>query len=138
MRYPPGDPPILSAEIYDPGLPLLKRRFAIKTNAALDDMRKRAKSSQPESAEPPKRPRGRPRLETKDETAAEVSSLSSLISLRPETDNLSDDAHKYGSPKELTGLAKRMPSMRSKPRSSNSKLRMRACAKPSCNYMIFP
>lgn len=81
MRYPEGELPILSAEIYDAGLPSRRRAVTRKAQThasgdAEDVPRKRARTQTTEASEPEdekKRSRGRPRLDTKDETAADVS-----------------------------------------------------------------
>ncbi|KAK3316005.1 hypothetical protein B0H66DRAFT_534266 [Apodospora peruviana] len=85
MRYSQGDLAILSAETYDPGLPYLpasarhqvtkKSSQAHGSSVSQDGPRKRAKRQTAESAdnddEEKKRSRGRPRLDIKDETAAD-------------------------------------------------------------------
>ncbi len=83
MRYSHGDLAILSAEIYTPGLPHAATGPTIRTRKAAartsdDGPRKRAKirpTSGPfeREEEEKKRTRGRPRLDVKDETAADVS-----------------------------------------------------------------
>ncbi|KAK0707362.1 hypothetical protein B0H67DRAFT_494801 [Lasiosphaeris hirsuta] len=82
MRYSQGDLAILSAEIYTPGLPYsAPGRPAVTkktppTRSSEEGPRKRAKRQSPEEAVEPeeeekKRTRGRPRLDAKDETAAD-------------------------------------------------------------------
>ncbi|KAK3349859.1 hypothetical protein B0T25DRAFT_570463 [Lasiosphaeria hispida] len=81
MRYSQGDLAILSAEIYTPGLPysapggpaVTKKTPLTRTE---EGPRKRAKRQSPEETvereeEEKKRTRGRPRLDVKDETAAD-------------------------------------------------------------------
>ena len=84
MRYATGDLPVLSAEMYDPGDGSITPEDAATRNkdprsAARDGRKKRkvlSPSADPEQPEEDdkKKMRGRPRLETKDETAAEVTS----------------------------------------------------------------
>ena len=88
MRYPDGDLAILSAESYDDGslipfpdrpAPKTKKKTP-PTTAGNDGPRKRTKrqSSDPDENEgDKKRSRGRPRLDMKDETAADVRDASS-------------------------------------------------------------
>ncbi len=82
MRYPQGDLPILSAEVYESGLAPSstgRKTAARKAHVSRDSeegTRKRARTQPTETSEPEdekKRSRGRPRLDTKDETAADVS-----------------------------------------------------------------
>lgn len=90
MRYPTGDLAILSAESYSDGRVRQLRSAIVKTKKsrtalAIEDAegapaRKRRKTASPDAAgeeEEKKRSRGRPRLEPKDETAQDVSLLSS-------------------------------------------------------------
>ena len=84
MHYSQGDLAILSAETYDPGN---KLPAAISTSrkAAQPSQNSRKRKSSPFDSSPEqeeeekKRTRGRPRLDTKDETAAEVSMPSSYL-----------------------------------------------------------
>ncbi|KAK4118510.1 hypothetical protein N657DRAFT_685186 [Parathielavia appendiculata] len=84
MRYTQGDLPILSAEVYDDSASLgsstavATRRKAQgpspSSRLSEDSSRKRARTEFSETVEPDdekKRSRGRPRLDTKDETAAD-------------------------------------------------------------------
>ena len=89
MRYPQGDLAILSAEIYTPVLPFprsIRSETAKKApppsrpSASEDTPRKRQKVQPSEDVpereeEEKKRARGRPRLDVKDETAADVSGI---------------------------------------------------------------
>jgi len=83
MRYPQGDLAILSAETYTSGIPFpgprspVARKSKAPSRPAEDGPRKRARV-QPSAdgiaqEEEKKRARGRPRLDVKDETAADVS-----------------------------------------------------------------
>lgn len=83
MRYPQGDLAILSAETYTSGIPFptprspVAKRSKAPSRPAEDGPRKRARV-QPSGdgtgqEEDKKRTRGRPRLDVKDETAADVS-----------------------------------------------------------------
>ncbi|KAK1754023.1 hypothetical protein QBC47DRAFT_33387 [Echria macrotheca] len=80
MRYPQGDLAILSAEIYTPGVPFPATRSGPRKTPASarpqdDEPRKRARiqevTENPAQEEEKKRARGRPRLDVKDETAAD-------------------------------------------------------------------
>jgi hypothetical protein len=90
MAYPPGDLAILSAEVYDDspafasaGRPPVTRKPPSapgpSQRGAAEGPRKRTRTQTAEDAEAAegeddkKRSRGRPRLDTKDETAADVS-----------------------------------------------------------------
>jgi hypothetical protein len=85
MRYSEGDLPILSAELYDDGpaygspkrlAATRKKQASSATRGAEDGPRKRARAQVADASEhedEAKRARGRPRLDTKDETAADVS-----------------------------------------------------------------
>ena len=86
MRYPQGDLAILSAELYDDSPPLgpakrgaaarKKQSLASSSHGSEEGPRKRARAQAVEASEhddEAKRARGRPRLDTKDETAADVS-----------------------------------------------------------------
>lgn len=85
MRYSKGDLPILNAEVYDdgPAFGSTKRLAATRKKQASsssrdpeDGPRKRARAQAADTSEhedEAKRARGRPRLDTKDETAADVS-----------------------------------------------------------------
>lgn len=82
MRFPQGDLAILSAEVYETGLSRSSTgrkagtRKAKAPRDAENGSRKRARNQSTETSEPEddkKRVRGRPRLDPKDETAADVS-----------------------------------------------------------------
>lgn len=85
MRYSEGDLPILSAELYDDGpaynppkrlATTRKKQASSALRGAEDGPRKRARAQVADASEhedEAKRARGRPRLDTKDETAADVS-----------------------------------------------------------------
>jgi len=86
MRYPVGDLAILSAEIYTPGhgygRPSMPKKTPPppSTRGSEEGPRKRARvqpsiDSVERDDEEKKRARGRPRLDVKDETAADVSCL---------------------------------------------------------------
>ena len=85
MRYPAGDLAILSAEVYDggPAMSVAPRRMAPTRKPSArgpdDNPRKRPRTQAADAPEPDerKRTRGRPRLDTQDETAADVSGLES-------------------------------------------------------------
>jgi len=84
MRYPKGDLAILSAEVYDDG-PAFGASARIATTRKAhaspsprntgEGPRKRARTQavDPPESDDKKRARGRPRLDTQDETAADVS-----------------------------------------------------------------
>ncbi|KAK3291349.1 uncharacterized protein B0H64DRAFT_446577 [Chaetomium fimeti] len=83
MRYPEGDLPILSAELYDDGpafdsprrlTATRKKQASSSSRGPEDGPRKRARAQVADASEHEdegKRARGRPRLDTKDETAAD-------------------------------------------------------------------
>jgi len=83
MRYPTGDLAILSAEVYStPGIPFVRAAASKKSpppnRVTEEGPRKRARTqpstdSAERDDEEKKRARGRPRLDVKDETAADVS-----------------------------------------------------------------
>lgn len=85
MRHHPSDLPVLGVEQYGSGRsakrPAAKANIKTKTTAIPSDTtriskkrgRRRTEAEQTDSAEEPKRTRGRPRLETKDQTPTEVS-----------------------------------------------------------------
>jgi hypothetical protein len=143
MRYNQGDLAILSAEVYDDGgrfpaarrAPQGKKKQQSPDNTTGEDKpRKRAKVASPDSGEKDdeekKRARGRPRLETTDQTPAEVSfaryleeqfmilMLNHLSPTLPPrlalnlTRGRSDVAHKFAMLSGHIGSAKRPPSRR--------------------------
>lgn len=83
MRHHPSDLPVLGVEQYGSGRsakrPAAKANIKTKTTAIPSDTtriskkrgRRRTEAEQTDSAEEPKRTRGRPRLETKDQTPTE-------------------------------------------------------------------
>ncbi|KAH6843216.1 hypothetical protein B0I37DRAFT_214716 [Chaetomium sp. MPI-CAGE-AT-0009] len=83
MRYPEGDLPILSAELYDDGptfdspkrlMATQRKQASSSSRGPKDGPRKRARTQVADASEHEdegKRARGRPRLDTKDETAAD-------------------------------------------------------------------
>lgn len=84
MRYPQGDLPILSVETYNDSIPSTSRRAAtartspstVSSRSSDGGPRKRARTQAVDAGEAEdekRRARGRPRLDTKDETAADVS-----------------------------------------------------------------
>lgn len=87
MRFPHADLPILSAEVFDDGAAYgsashstkHKTQHSTSASYSTDDVpRKRTRTQAADAAEPEeekKRARGRPRLDTKDETAADVSNF---------------------------------------------------------------
>lgn len=78
MLYTHGDLPILSAETYggiDASIVNLASTSSKRADPASKKRVRTQAGSTPEPQEEKKRARGRPRLETKDETAAEVSTL---------------------------------------------------------------
>jgi len=92
VRYLAGDLPILSAEVYTPGFSYgrpttTKKSSPPSTRGSEEGPRKRAKTQSstdgPErEEEEKKRARGRPRLDVKDETAADVSSVHSVTRIQ--------------------------------------------------------
>lgn len=85
MRFSEGELPILSAELYgdDPVFAAPKRLTAVRkkqtrsSSRGIEEGPRKRKKTQvvetPENDDETKRARGRPRLDTKDETAADVS-----------------------------------------------------------------
>jgi hypothetical protein len=83
MRYPTGDLAILSAEVYStPGIPFARvastKKSPPPSRVTEEGPRKRARTQASTDGiereeEGGKRARGRPRLDVKDETAADVS-----------------------------------------------------------------
>ncbi|KAK4244082.1 hypothetical protein C7999DRAFT_44206 [Corynascus novoguineensis] len=121
MRYSEGDLPILNAEVYDEGSPLgspMRRTQSRKKQASSsssrgteENPRKRPRpqaGSAPGDGDETKRTRGRPRLDTKDETAADTleKKVQNLKQANEEMSNAFMQLHEYAI---KTGLLEQLP-----------------------------